>query len=587
MNRKIACVAVGIVMACTSVGATTVSAAKAKAPGRATIVRIISTKQTRSLSKVTITVELPPANGSPIIETVVSGNGRKCVIKKNARSCTVYRVENNIGFPWTAQSRNKVGKGRVSSRVNFLVNNRRWLRTGYTPAGVKYPPSVTRTSGSRILQQGNVRVQKWSKFQPIKQSGIIAASVRAASLPRTNPSLITFQTAGVVGLALPSSGGSGSGLLAVNRDGTVIDAVQSGSASIRDFYVAPNNKFYVVFNSARPLYTGGPNCLLAEVDADSGNPVCVDSALVSVSISLGSVVASSSPVGNSPIQFDSSGGIYYVGQVPTSLPGMTANLITLRKSLNGVVTNLINDYVNIYDYVVLSDDSVLISGMTTSTQTFWVRRISKTGAISTVVSNAQVSFMRKFADGNVYLGMSSGQNSGVRKFDVSTRTLDPKWWIGRPYTSDSSNSYFSQQSVCNSTGNASRYSGFCSSSSAYITGLFNLGSSSTFVIAGMRGSMGTTLMQYYPTVDPVLTSVKNVTLAQMVGRKLILAGSTTDSVNTLVVLDLDTFQETILIDSTNEVEIYNMSYITATNKVMFNGLRFSDNTLVVGEVDMP
>jgi hypothetical protein len=99
--------------------------------------------------------------------------------------------------------------------------------------------------------------------------------------------------------------------------------------------------------------------------------------------------------------------------------------------------------------------------------------------------------------------------------------------------------------------------------------------------------MGTTLMQYYPTVDPVLTSVKNVTLAQMVGRKLILAGSTTDSVNTLVVLDLDTFQETILIDSTNEVEIYNMSYITATNKIMFNGLRFSDNTLVVGEVDMP
>jgi hypothetical protein len=73
----------------------------------------------------------------------------------------------------------------------------------------------------------------------------------------------------------------------------------------------------------------------------------------------------------------------------------------------------------------------------------------------------------------------------------------------------------------------------------------------------------------------------------MVGRKLILAGSTTDSVNTLVVLDLDTFQETILIDSTNEVEIYNMSYITATNKIMFNGLRFSDNTLVVGEVDMP
>ena len=103
----------------------------------------------------------------------------------------------------------------------------------------------------------------------------------------------------------------------------------------------------------------------------------------------------------------------------------------------------------------------------------------------------------------------------------------------------------------------------------------------------MRGGQGTTLMQYYPTVDPVLTSVRNVTLAQMVGRKLLLAGTTAESVNTLAVLDLDTYQETVLIDATNEVEIYNLSYIAATNKIMFNGLRFADNTFVVGEVDMP
>ena len=94
-------------------------------------------------------------------------------------------------------------------------------------------------------------------------------------------------------------------------------------------------------------------------------------------------------------------------------------------------------------------------------------------------------------------------------------------------------------------------------------------------------------MQYYPTVDPVLTSVRNVTLAQMVGRKLVLAGTTAESVNTLTVLDLDTYQETVLIDASNEIEIYNMSYIAATNKIMFNGLRFADNTFVVGEVDMP
>jgi hypothetical protein len=116
---------------------------------------------------------------------------------------------------------------------------------------------------------------------------------------------------------------------------------------------------------------------------------------------------------------------------------------------------------------------------------------------------------------------------------------------------------------------------------------FNIGNSSTVVVAGLRGQNGTTLMQYYPAVEPLSTSIKNVTLAQMVGNKLILAGSTDDSVNSLVVFDLTTYQETILVDASNEVEVYNMSYIAGTNKIMFNGLRFSDNTFVVGEVDMP
>ena len=120
-----------------------------------------------------------------------------------------------------------------------------------------------------------------------------------------------------------------------------------------------------------------------------------------------------------------------------------------------------------------------------------------------------------------------------------------------------------------------------------ISTAFNVGTERTVVVAGLRGQDGTTLMQYYPTVDPVVTSVRNVTLAQLVGRKLIVAGTTADEVNTLVVLDLDTYQETVLIDSTNQTEVYNMSYISSTNKIMFNGLRFADNTFVVGEVDLP
>ena len=570
-------------MAFTSVGATTVSAAKAKAPGRAVIVRIISTKQTRSLSKVTITVELPPANGSPIIETVVSGNGRKCVIKKNARSCTVYRVESNVGFPWTAQSRNKVGKGPVSSRVDFMVRNGRWLRSGYTPKGLKYPARVVNTASSRILQQGS-GVQKWSKFQAIRQSGITAASVRIASLPQTNPPTITFRTSGVIGLALPTSNSTGSGLLAVNRDGTVIDAVQSGTASIRDFYSAPNNKFYVVFSIARPLYTGGPNCVLAEVDADSGNPVCVDSQISSVTTMLGMNGFYGMSGGNSPIQFDNAGNIYYVGFVTPSANTPIGGMVTLRKNVNGTVSNLISDNVTIRDFVVLGDGTVILSGTTTSTQTSWVRKISPSGSLSNLSATNPSTFLKKFADGNVYLGFNNSSSTGVRRYLTSTGALDSKWWISG---FDFINSHFQTASVCNGSSGYQKYPGYCGSQGSFLSTSFNIGNSSTVVVAGLRGQNGTTLMQYYPTVEPLSTSIKNVTLAQMVGNKLILAGSTDDNVNSLVVFDLATYQETVLVDASNEVEVYNMSYIAATNKIMFNGLRFSDNTFVVGEVDMP
>lgn len=581
MKRRLIRIGVVVGLVAPMVVSNEASAAKGRVPGKPIIVKMVATRQTKNLSKMTITIELPPSNGSPILDTtLVSEGGSRCTIKGNKRSCTLYRVNNRLGFAWTAQSRNKFGKGPVSARVQLTPSYGRWLRSGYTPAGVRYPARVTRTTGSRVLQQGP-GVQKWLKFQAIKQTGITAASVRTASLPQVNPSLITFQTAGVVGLALPPSNSTGSGLLAVNRDGTVVDAVQTGTANIRDFYAAPNNKFYVVFSGARPLYTGGPNCLLAEVDADSGNPVCVDSQVASVTTSFGTSGPYGMTSGNSPIQFDNAGNVYYVGLIASSGAGPV--VWALRKSVNGVVTNLVSDFVSIRDFVVLPDGTVVMSGTTTSTQTSWVRKVSPSGALTNLSATSASTFLRKFADGNVYMGFN-GNSTGVKRYLASTGALDPKWWISQ---FDFEASHFVTSSICQGNTAWRLYPGFCSTQASFMSASFNLGSSTTFVVAGMRGGQGTTLMQYYPTVDPVLTSVRNVTLAQMVGRKLVLVGTTAESVNTLAVLDLDTYQETVLIDATNEIEIYNMSYIAATNKIMFNGLRFADNTFVVGEVDMP
>ena len=379
-----------------TVGVTPVSAQKATAPGRVVVVRVVAVRQTSTLSKVTVTVELPAANGSAITSTQVNGgNGYVCTIRGEGRSCTMNRVNKNMGLYISAQSRNRVGAGPRSATVNFAPVNGRWLRAGYTPNGTKYPAKVSMTGRSRVLQQG---VQRWSKFQPLKPSGISSASVRGAGLPRTSPPTVVFRTEGVVGLALPATGATGSGLLAVNRDGTVVDAVQTGTANVRDFYSAPNNKFYVVFNTAIPLYAGGPNCILAEVDIDSGNPVCVDPQMISVTTVFGMASFYGMTGGNGPIQFDDAGNVYYVG-VASQVGGPGS--LTLRKRVNGVVSTLMSDNIQIRDFVVLGNGSVLVSGSTTSTNTSWVRKVSAAGALTNISSTMTSTFMKKFADGKI------------------------------------------------------------------------------------------------------------------------------------------------------------------------------------------
>jgi hypothetical protein len=93
-------------------------------------------------------------------------------------------------------------------------------------------------------------------------------------------------------------------------------------------------------------------------------------------------------------------------------------------------------------------------------------------------------------------------------------------------------------------------------------------------------------MQYYPTVERANTVIRNATLAQKVISNVLLAGTDAKGTNLLTVYDTTSKQETIVIDQENEIEIYSMSYVAATDSIMFSGLRFSDNTFVVGDVKL-
>ena len=574
LNRIAAISIVGI-LAIGAAGTAPVAAKKPTKPDVPVIVKITSSQVSKKVQKVTVTLEKPANDGgSPIIDMTVQIMGKKCVIKKSASACTIKDaplIANSRPFIlfW---ARNKVGASKHANYRYYLSSMGSWVKTGYTPAGVKFPVVKINRSLSRVI---NGRSVKWSKFQAIRRSSVTSARVHQR-VPSVGTPSVTFNITGVVGLALPANSGSGatSGMLAVQSDGSAVDSLMAGSlsASIRDFYSAPNGRFYVTFVAPTALVQGGATCVLAEVDANTGIPTCVDSAITSVQLS--PLIGAQSLL-NPPVQFDDQGNIYYSGQ-------MNGKFV-LRKSINGTVTSLINDNITMNDFFVMGDGSVLLNGRTTSPASTWFRKLSPSNSLSslTVQSSSTVSFIRRFPDGNVYFGIDSSQvePTGVKRILTSTGAVDSAYWLiqGTNY-STKVDSRYSLAPYCTMATNSTVLPKFCTYP----------GYSTQFVTTTdghVLGRPGGGLLQFYPTVEPGNTTLWNVTLMYQVGSKVVLAGTNANGTNMLTLYDPATYQETVITDATNEVEVYAVAYIESTQKLLFNGLRFSDNQVVVGEVD--
>ena len=581
------------VLAIVSTTGTQVAAAKVVKPDMPLILKVSPVSITGKYAKVRVLIEKTQAK---VTRTVVNdGFGAQCTITAPATSCTISKVQTK--YPMRLAAVSWAGNVR-GKRTGFLGINAKstWIRDGYNFDGVKYPAATNAGSLVRLLGTST----KWSKFQALKRSGISSAGLHQAR-PRVDGTSIVFQVSGIVGLAMASSttscgiGGS-NGIPAtstcavgVGSDGTVtsIFAPGSATATVSNFYSAPNGKFYVTFMSPTSLTAGGVKCAFAEVDSDTGIPTCVDSEIFSVTMGFGYSFGAFFN-GNSPVQFDSSGAVYYAGSVNTG--GMSQ--FTLRKYLNGSITKLVSDNIYMRDYVVLGDGTVLIAGMTTSTQVNWLRKLTPgTNSVTSLVSGSMVTFLRLFVDGNVYWGVGSGgPDSKVSRYLSKEGRVDEVPWMagGNSYSSVSSRNDMS--GVCPTPmGPSTSYDSFCQSSGSLVRGTYNMGSDRTVALSGVLGGVTSTtrFVQYYPTVQKYTTIVSYVTIALQVGKKMILTGTDASGKNVLTIFDTDTFQESVLLDGSNEFEIYSIGYVPSTNKVMFNGLNFANNQYQVGDITLP
>ena len=358
-------------------------------------------------------------------------------------------------------------------------------------------------------------------------------------------------------------------LVAVDAAGKTTDAISSGEAVIKKFLVAPNDKLYVLFDS--PTVVGdATTCLLAEVDQTTGDPKCIEKELTSISWNSGEAGSL-----NPSIQFDGTGAVYYVG---TAQSGK----YNLRKYAAGTTTSLINDNIQIYDFLVLSDGNVYYTATTLTTKLSYTRRIDPTGAVS-VVQGERSWFLMRFADNNVYYGVAS---KGVLTWLTKTNKNDDF-----PYIAPSTATQIARNDTTRfCVAGAAINDGFCeivtgtvTTPGVYIRQSFNTLSGKTFVNAG-TAPMGT-LMQYYPEVKRAKTVVDKMTIGQVIVDYIIMAGVNTNGQNVLTIYDTTSGTERKLIDETKEIEIYRLNYVSS-NKIMFDGLRFADNKYVIGQVDL-
>jgi hypothetical protein len=372
-------------------------------------------------------------------------------------------------------------------------------------------------------------------------------------------------TVGTVSRGVASAATAGSNLVTVDGGGGTHDAVSSGTAAISRFLIAPDGKVYVAFSRPVDLQNASANawsgtgCVLAAIDRASGTPSCVDA-------DLGYINSMISQGGNSPIQFDGAGAIYYSGS-PKTL-GKTV----LRRYLNGTTTDLINDNIMLNDFLVGADGSVFMSGRS-STGAMWVRRIARDGGLQNLGSS-NTSFLQAFPDGNVY--MSVNGESGVRRYLTGAKTVESKYWIA---FYGSNEAYFNFSDLC-----PSGSSGSCGISGSMIRGTYRTADRKVFVVGDSMGRG--VLLQYFPTLQAPITAVKSVSVAQSAGTDLVLAGVNDQGHNVMMLHDTSTGNERQLIGADNEIEVYHVNYVASGNKVMFDGLRFADNRYVLGQVDL-
>jgi len=298
-----------------SVLALTVKSVPAK-----TFITKISSRTSKVNYKVDVTVSFGRSSThvkAPLLSSQVKIGSALCTASGKSTKCILRNLSSGKVFKVSVRSRNKNGYGPWSKALSYLAKNGSvWLIDSPSTSTTLPKIAPTTTTLPKVVSKALFDVGDAVGLFVASANSVSTFGVRAASTELV--------------------------LKKITSSGAIQNVATDSSVTMRNFYIAPNDKIYALDVNWRDLQTREPKfCFILEVNKDSAEPICI---LKSSEEATGLRWGRDSLLNaSSALQFDRNGAVYFM--ISPKVPGKenirwasdTSQYV--RRYLNGVSTD--------------------------------------------------------------------------------------------------------------------------------------------------------------------------------------------------------------------------------------------------------
>jgi len=352
----------------------------------------------------------------------------------------------------------------------------------------------------------------------------------------------------------------------IDLDGN-ISPVINADPYVAQFQFDPEGNLFIFFWHPQEL-RDGYSYILVKINPDTNEVIGIDKTL--------SNMEWNEQTASPNIQFDGLGNTYYLARDDSW------NLVLRKYTSDANIEDLINENMRIDHWLVRVDGTVVMGGETESTNLRWLRRLDPDSSLLNIAEPSEIGWIAEFPDTRVYAGMRfSDWHHGVYKLPLDLSHMSDQA-EKQPYIGHSYDDYTPQYDIdVLIQGHTEEYCrGFTQWQGGAMLYCKKDSSNNVYGLMASWWDVYRTVVKLFPIpeiIEPQVALLDRPTLMNVAGNYLVIAGSK-DGINKLVLYHTLTGEETNLL--TQDIEVYHLD-VLSNGSIIFDGLRFEDNTIVV------